>query len=56
MAMAQYFVGNFTFFSCISWMFPYLVQRYSLTPAKRQNIRWFHYCPGQRPIGFRDFL
>jgi len=55
-AVAQYFVGNFTFFICISWMFPYLVQRYSLTPAKRQNIRWFHYCPGQRPIGFRDFL
>jgi hypothetical protein len=33
-AMAQYFVGNFTFFICISWMFPYLVQRYSLTPSQ----------------------
>jgi ACS family glucarate transporter-like MFS transporter len=33
-AMAQYFVGNFTFFICISWMFPYLVQRYSLTPGQ----------------------
>jgi ACS family glucarate transporter-like MFS transporter len=33
-AMAQYFVGNFTFFICISWMFPYLVQRYSLAPVQ----------------------
>jgi MFS transporter, ACS family, glucarate transporter len=33
-AMAQYFVGNFTFFICISWMFPYLVQRYSLSPGQ----------------------
>jgi ACS family glucarate transporter-like MFS transporter len=33
-AMAQYFIGNFTFFICISWMFPYLVQRYSLAPAQ----------------------
>jgi ACS family glucarate transporter-like MFS transporter len=33
-AMAQYFVGNFTFFICISWMFPYLAQRYSLSPGQ----------------------
>ena len=33
-AMAQYFVGNFTFFICISWMFPYLVERYSLSPGQ----------------------
>jgi Major Facilitator Superfamily len=33
-AMAQYFLGNFTFFICISWMFPYLVQSYSLTPGQ----------------------
>jgi len=30
-AMAQYFIGNFTFFICISWMYPYLAERYSLT-------------------------
>jgi len=33
-AMAQYFIGNFTFFICITWMFPYLADRYSLTPAQ----------------------
>lgn len=33
-AMLQYFIGNFTFFICITWMFPYLAERYSLTPAQ----------------------
>lgn len=33
-AMAQYFVGNFTFFICISWMYPYLAERYSLTSSQ----------------------
>jgi ACS family glucarate transporter-like MFS transporter len=33
-AMSQYFIGNFTFFICISWMFPYLVERYALTPSQ----------------------
>jgi ACS family glucarate transporter-like MFS transporter len=33
-AMAQYFIGNFTFFICITWMFPYLADRYSLTPSQ----------------------
>jgi len=33
-AMAQYFIGNFTFFICISWMLPYLTDRYSLTPSQ----------------------
>src|SRR5437773_6371148 len=32
--MIQYFIGNFTFFICITWMFPYLAQRYSLTPSQ----------------------
>lgn len=31
LAMAQYFAGNFTFYICISWMHPYLLERYSLT-------------------------
>jgi MFS transporter, ACS family, glucarate transporter len=30
--MAQYFAQNFTFFICITWMHPYLVTRYALTP------------------------
>ena len=33
-AMAQYFIGNFTFFICITWMFPYLADRYSLTSSQ----------------------
>ncbi|MGE5736717.1 MAG: MFS transporter, partial [Acidobacteriota bacterium] len=33
-AMAQYSIGNFTFFICITWMFPYLADRYSLTPSQ----------------------
>lgn len=31
LAMAQYFAGNFTFYICISWMHPYLLERYSLS-------------------------
>lgn len=30
--MAQYFCSNFTFFFCLSWMFPYLKKTYSLDP------------------------
>ena len=33
-AMLQYFIGNFTFFICITWMFPYLAERYSLTSSQ----------------------
>jgi len=33
-AMLQYFIGNFTFFVCITWMLPYLAERYSLTPSQ----------------------
>ena len=33
-AMAQYLIGNFTFFICISWMNPYLLNRYSLSPTQ----------------------
>jgi MFS transporter, ACS family, glucarate transporter len=34
LAMAQYFAGNFTFYICISWMHPYLLERYRLTQAE----------------------
>ena len=33
-AMAQYFIGNFTFFICLTWMYPYLVEHYSLSPSQ----------------------
>jgi len=29
-AMGQYFASNFTFFFCLSWLFPYLQRRYQL--------------------------
>lgn len=31
LAMAQYFAGNFTFYICISWLHPYLIEQYGLT-------------------------
>jgi MFS transporter, ACS family, glucarate transporter len=31
--MVQYFASNFTFFFCLSWMFPYLKKTYSLDPV-----------------------
>jgi ACS family glucarate transporter-like MFS transporter len=31
LAMAQYFASNFTFFICLSWMLPFLKDRYELT-------------------------
>ncbi|MPZ19777.1 MAG: MFS transporter [Luteitalea sp.] len=31
LAMVQYFAGNFTFYICISWMHPFLLEQYSLT-------------------------
>ena len=34
LAMFQYFAGNFTFYICISWMHPYLVERYGLSQSE----------------------
>jgi len=34
LAMLQYFAGNFTFFICMTWMFPYLAQRFSLSHSE----------------------
>jgi MFS transporter, ACS family, glucarate transporter len=34
LAMFQYFAGNFTFYICISWMHPYLLERYGLTQGE----------------------
>ena len=42
-AMAQYFIGNFTFFICITWMFPYLAERYSLTPSQAARFSMDHW-------------
>jgi ACS family glucarate transporter-like MFS transporter len=34
LAMLQYFASNFTFFIGLSWMLPYLQERFRLTPAQ----------------------
>ena len=34
LAMFQYFAGNFTFYICISWMHPYLLEQYQLTQGQ----------------------
>ena len=34
LAMAQYFAANFTFFLCLSWMFPYLKKQYQLSDSR----------------------
>lgn len=34
LAMVQYFCSNFTFYLCLTWMFVYLLETYSLTPAQ----------------------
>jgi MFS transporter, ACS family, glucarate transporter len=31
LAMVQYFFSNFTFFFCLTWLFPHLQQKYDLT-------------------------
>jgi MFS transporter, ACS family, glucarate transporter len=38
LAMAQYFASNFTFFICLSWMHPYLMQQYQLP---RDRAAWY---------------
>jgi ACS family glucarate transporter-like MFS transporter len=34
LAMGQYFASNFTFFVCLSWMHPYLMEHYQLSPGE----------------------
>jgi MFS transporter, ACS family, glucarate transporter len=34
LAMVQYFANNFTFFICLSWMFPYLKEHYHLSNSE----------------------
>jgi MFS transporter, ACS family, glucarate transporter len=34
LAMFQYFAGNFTFYICISWMHPYLMEHYGLAQGE----------------------
>jgi len=36
--MGQYFASNFTFFLCLSWMLPYLMERYQLS---REVASWY---------------
>lgn len=34
LAMLQYFCSNFTFFFCLSWLFPYVKETYNLTSSE----------------------
>lgn len=34
LAMGQYFASNFTFFFCLTWLFPYLQRTYHLDPVQ----------------------
>ena len=34
LAMGQYFCSNFTFFFCLSWLYPYLKEKYDLESVK----------------------
>lgn len=36
--MAQYFASNFTFFLCLTWMLPYLMERYKID---RDRASWY---------------
>ena len=36
--MGQYFASNFTFFLCLTWMLPYLMERYHLS---RERASWY---------------
>lgn len=38
LAMIQYFVGNFTLYIGITWMLPYLTDRFQLPPARAANF------------------
>jgi ACS family glucarate transporter-like MFS transporter len=40
--MVQYFCGNFTFFFCLSWMFPHLKTTYKLDPM---TAGWYSAVP-----------
>ncbi len=37
LAMIQYFVGNFTFYLGVTWMLPYLTDRFRLSPGQAAN-------------------
>ncbi len=39
LAMAQYFIVNFTTFLCLSWMQPYLKQKYGLSQRGSRLLR-----------------
>lgn len=38
LAMGQYFASNFTFFLCLSWMHPYLMEQHHLS---RERAAWY---------------
>lgn len=55
-AMLQYFIGNFTFFVCITWMLPYLAERYSLTPSQAARYSMLPLLSGAIANWFSGFI
>ncbi|MEM6522624.1 MAG: MFS transporter [Bacteroidota bacterium] len=46
LAMAQYFGSNFIFFFCLTWMFPYLTERYNISVAEASIYSMFPLIAG----------
>jgi MFS transporter, ACS family, glucarate transporter len=44
--MVQYFCSNFTFFFCLSWLFPYLKETYQLDPVQAGFYSMFVFLGG----------
>lgn len=44
--MGQYFGSNFIFFFCLTWMFPYLLERFGITPTEASIYSMFPLIAG----------
>jgi ACS family glucarate transporter-like MFS transporter len=56
LVMFQYFAGNFTFFICISWMYPYLSEHYSLSHAQAAGYSMIPLLSGSTANWVAGFL
>lgn len=54
--MFQYFAGNFTFFICLSWMLPYLQNRYQLSLGEAAGYAMIPLLAGCAAQWFSGFL
>jgi ACS family glucarate transporter-like MFS transporter len=56
LVMFQYFAGNFTFFICISWMYPYLSEHYNLSRAEAAGYSMIPLLSGSMANWVAGFL